>query len=450
MITILGAGLSGISASYHLGHDNCLVFEKNTHPGGHIYSYQKEGCTWDEGPHVSFTKHSYVKELFEKTSKGRWHEFPAEVSNYYKSSWIPHPAQSNMGAIPQPLKDQCWQDFLKSREEIMADFKPASYEEWLKAAFGQFFYETFSKVYTQKYWTLSPQHLTTDWVGERVFYPDIKDVEKGYLNKQDRNTHYITKFRYPDSGGYFSYAKAMTEGMRIEYNKELDRISFKNKELYFTDGECHTYDRLISTIPLPELIIKSDAPQDVKAAADALSCSSLLLVNVVVNHTQKRPDHWMYVYDPEKYSTRISFLEKLSETNAGSGQSAIQVEVYFSKYKPITESFEQIAECVKEELVEMGLVLNQSSIVSVHTHWVPWANIIFDANRRPSLETIFNWLQSFGYNRIKDELEPMTNWAQRTEQMNGTLMLTGRFAEWKYYWTDDCVLSAKEKAKKWQ
>jgi protoporphyrinogen oxidase len=305
-------------------------------------------------------------------------------------------------------------------------------------------------VYTQKYWTVSPRYLTTDWVGERVFYPNVLDVEKGYFNKQDRNTHYITKFRYPNNGGYFSYAQPMTEGMRVQYGKELERISFQTKELFFTDGSCHVYERLISTIPLPILIDKSEAPTHVKDAADQLSCSSLLLVNVVVNHTQDRPDHWMYVYDQDKYSTRISFLEKLSSANAGASHSAIQVEVYFSKYKPLTESIEQIAEQVKGELIEMGLVHSESSFLSMHTRWVPWANVIFDSNRRPALEIIFNWLQKVGYNRIEDELEPMTNWTQREEQAVGSLMLAGRFAEWKYYWTDDCIITTKEKVKQWQ
>ena len=64
MYTILGAGLSGISSSFHLSHNNCKVFEKKNHLGGHIYTEIIDGFTWDEGPHVSFTKNEYVKQLF--------------------------------------------------------------------------------------------------------------------------------------------------------------------------------------------------------------------------------------------------------------------------------------------------------------------------------------------------------------------------------------------------
>jgi dTDP-D-glucose 4,6-dehydratase len=64
MNLILGAGLSGLSCSYHLGHEKCVILETADHAYGHIHSRNENGFTWDEGPRVSFTKHSYVKEIF--------------------------------------------------------------------------------------------------------------------------------------------------------------------------------------------------------------------------------------------------------------------------------------------------------------------------------------------------------------------------------------------------
>ncbi|MEJ7914448.1 MAG: NAD(P)-binding protein, partial [Chitinophagaceae bacterium] len=74
--TILGAGLAGISTSYHLGHAECVVFEAKPYTGGHIHSKEMNGFTWDEGPHVSFTKHAYVKELFASSVENKFLEFP--------------------------------------------------------------------------------------------------------------------------------------------------------------------------------------------------------------------------------------------------------------------------------------------------------------------------------------------------------------------------------------
>ena len=105
MVIVLGAGLAGLSSSFHLRH-RCHVYEKNGHPGGHIYSRNVDGFTWDEGPHVSFTKYAYVRELFEKSVSGKFNEYPVFPTNYYKGSWVPHPAQSNLYAVPEPMRSE--------------------------------------------------------------------------------------------------------------------------------------------------------------------------------------------------------------------------------------------------------------------------------------------------------------------------------------------------------
>lgn len=440
MYTILGAGLAGISASYHLGHENCMVFEKNAYVGGHIHSEEINGFTWDEGPHVSFTKNEYVKKLFADNTDQKYLEYPVETASYYNGIWIPHPAQSNLYALPQPLRENCLNDFLHSREKFNNDFSPTNYAEWLKAAFGETFYYTFPKAYTLKYWTVDPTMLTTDWVGERVFYPNIEDVKRGYIKSPEIQTHYISKVRYPVRGGYYSYTNKIRNGMNVLFNMDLESISFKNKELKFIDGTSLVYENLIVTMPLPELIAQSDAPENVKKSAMQLSCSSVLLVNITANHPTSLKYNWMYVYDTDKFSTRINCTELLSPENAPSGQTGIQVEVYFSKYKPITDSIESIAKEVVFELVEMGILQDKSKVTSLHTKFIKWANVICDHQRKESLNYVLDYLSLFGLERNEQDLNPMTNWDSYSTSGKAELHLAGRFAEWKYYWTDDCVM----------
>lgn len=442
MYTILGCGLSGISSSFHLGHKNCILFEKNEYMGGHIYSYEKDGCIWDEGPHVSFTKNNYVKQLFQKNLNDDFLEYNTIVSNYYNTSWIPHPAQSNLYAVPEPDKTLCFNDFLLARKGI-SDVKILNYEDWLTAAFGKVFYEKFPKVYTEKYWTVPCNELTIDWVGERVFYPEINDVKEGYIGPREKSDHYITNIRYPRYNGFYSFVKKMTDGIIVSLGYELKYISFLNKSILFENGEIHNYDKLISTIPLPVLISKSDAPQNVKEAAHNLKCTSVLLINIVASHLTQQNCHWLYVYNKNYYSTRINFSDRLSVNNAPENTSAIQVEVYFSDNKKMTNSIDDIANAVCEELIEMGLILDKSYIKSKHTKFVSWANVIFDHNRIKSLDLILNWLSKVGLIRNKQDLLPTTNWEKISLNDKAELFLAGRFAEWKYYWSDDCILTGK-------
>lgn len=446
-VTILGAGLAGISTSYHLGHDQCRVFERNWYPGGHIHTEFLDGFTWDEGPHLSFTKYDYVKELFAEHVDGEYLEYPVETGNWFHGHWIPHPAQSNLYAVPEPLRSRCVQDFLHVRETMPDDFVPSDYGEWLRFAFGDTFAETFPSAYTRKYWTTEPANLGVDWVGERVYFPSVEDVTKGAEGPLPVQTHYIKKIRYPERGGYFAYAERMAAGARVNYNHELTRISFADREMFFANGKRDTFDKLVLTLPLPIAIQRSDAPAPVQDAANALSCSSVLLVNVAADHDTTRPENWIYVYDEDKYTTRINCTEKLSPHNAPEGKTGIQVEVYFSKYKPMEESPERIARAVCDELIEMGLVRSEDAIESVHTKWVPWANVIFDHDRRDALDTILTWLEPHGLVRRDDDLEPTTDWHAKLDAAapnpSETLFLAGRYAQWKYYWTDDCVLRGK-------
>jgi protoporphyrinogen oxidase len=445
-ITILGSGLAGLAANFHLKDEVCEIFEKNTYAGGHIHSEQVNGFVFDEGPHVSFTKHKYVKNLFAENIANGFLEYPVESINFYKGFWIPHPAQSNLFAIPEPLRTACLDSFLNSR--LNTNNKTiAHYAAWLNEAFGEVFTNNFSKLYTKKYWTVDPENLTTKWVGDRIFYPNIDDVKEGYLKPPSIQTHYISHIRYPKNDGYFSYAKNWAESAFIHFEHELSSISFKDKEIRFSNGKTFPYKKLISTIPLPILIEKSDASTIVKDAAKHLSCSSVFIINVMANHKTKRKENWIYVYDEDKYSTRINCTELLAPNNAPANQTGIQVEVYFSNYKPLGESVESIKKKVVQELLEMGLLESENLIIDIYTKWVEWANVIFDHKREENLDLVLNYLSNCGLVREFDDLEPTTNWNEKFKHKidlsNASLVLAGRFAQWKYYWTDDCVLRGK-------
>jgi len=421
--TILGAGISGLGTSYHVGHDKCVIYESKPYYGGHIYSETRDGFTWDDGPHVSYTDNEYVKSVFSESVKGEYCEFETCVSNYYRGHWIEHPAQSNLYQVPEPLRTQCLNSFLEGRADIDKQPKPVNYQQWLYQAFGRVFAETFPAAYTRKYWTTDPINLGTDWIGKRVFYPKVEDVTEGYKGHLGRATYWVTKWRYPSRGGFLSYANRFAEGARIHYGKTLVRGNFGKRLLWFSDGTQEQYQQLVSSIPLPVLIqCSEDAPPDVRDAAMMLRCTNFLLVEVAANHPAKRPEQWIYVYDEDKHSTRISIVEHFSPQNAPKSKTGLSVEVYGSAYRPLPTDHEEVAAAVQRELVEMGLIDSPQAVISAHVRYVPWGNVIYDHNRRSALDRINSFLDSVG------------------------VMCAGRFAEWGYLMTHDCVLRSKKVA----
>lgn len=65
MIRIIGAGISGLSLARMLQGD-VQVYEKDDHVGGHCSSVTVDGWTFDQGPHILFSKHVKVLEWMHK------------------------------------------------------------------------------------------------------------------------------------------------------------------------------------------------------------------------------------------------------------------------------------------------------------------------------------------------------------------------------------------------
>lgn len=452
-VLILGAGLSGLSASYHIGHDRCHILECHGYTDGHVATRKDGGYTWDRGPHVSFTEQPYVKDLFSKSVGGEFDEFEAKVGNYFHGAWIDHPAQSNLYQVPEPLRSQCLDDFLTARRAIddEREFNPENYTDWLTRAFGPVFTDTFPRKYTRKYWTTDADNLTTAWVGKRIYLPSLEDVVAGSTGPLDQSTHYIRKVRYPKRGGYGAFANALRKDANISLNKCVVSVDLVRRTVTCSDQSTYSFDTLISTIPLSNFIgICAQVDQTVREAASKLISSELLLVDVELPHPVSRPEHWLYVYDEDKYATRIHFPDKLTSGNVPDGRGSIQVEVYFSKYRPLKTSKEEVGAKVVGELADMGLIDETHGCVgdlNWHVRWEPNANVIFDKHRERALDTVLRWLCQFGLERMQDDLAPTTDWPNSEVVPTGALILAGRFGQHKYYWSDDCVMRGRQISK---
>jgi protoporphyrinogen oxidase len=423
-VTILGAGISGLAVAYYLGRGRSIVYEADAHYGGHVYSEGEDGFVWDDGPHVSYTKNEYIQQLFAELVDGEFEEVQAEVANYYRGHWIDHPAQSNLYQVPEPLRARCGASYFEARAQDPAELPvPANYEEWITRAFGRVFAETFPAVYTRKYWTREPDELGIDWIGKRVYYPKVDDVMNGAKGPLGRSTYWVNRWRYPSKGGFFAYTHKLAEGARIEYGKRLVSIDFGKHLLGFADGTSVSYEALVSTLPLPTLIqCATDAPPNIRDAASALMATQLLLVRVAANHPSVRKEPWLYVYDDDKISTRISIQENFSRNNAPPGKTALSVEVCGSAANPLPTDRAAVMERVQDELIEMGLLEGRGAVHSASIRYCPWGQVIYDHHRRSALDCINRFLDSVGVIRA------------------------GRYAQWGYMMTHDCVLRGRKVA----
>ncbi|NND03236.1 MAG: NAD(P)-binding protein [Acidimicrobiia bacterium] len=401
------------------------LYDKNDYPGGHTATFSNPtGFLFDDGPHISFTKHERLQNLFAENIGQKYEVIQARVNNYWRGHWIKHPAQCNLYGLPPDLVSQVLEDFVGVQgHEVGA---VANYQEWLIATYGKTFADTFPTEYGIKYHTTGPENMTTDWLGPRLYRPKLEEVLRGALEPVTPDVHYVDHFRYPSKFGFVSYLEPFYGDCDLKLSHEVTRIDPKRRTLEFASGEKTEYRHLISSMPLPVLIARTaGAPEDVREAAATLACTKCVMVNIGVDRPDISEAHWSYFYDRDIFFTRLSFPHMLSPGNVPDGMGSIQVEVYYSdKYRPLDRSPQDCIDPVLADLRRCGLLRETDKILMSEARVAPYANVIFDLDRPKALASVHGYLEDIG------------------------IAYCGRYGEWGYQWTDESFLSGESAAQK--
>jgi protoporphyrinogen oxidase len=319
--------------------------------------------------------------------------------------------------------------------KVIADFvaehqapeRPVNnYAEWLVASYGRTFAELFPMQYTRKYHLTTADNMSTDWLGPRMYRPNLEEVLRGALSSSAPHVHYITHFRYPTQGGFASYLNKLVPFASLRLNHEMIALDPRKRLLRFSNDTVAHYDELVSTVPLPELIgMISGVPQDVLDASRRLACSTCVLVNLGVDREDLSKSHMTYFYDEDICFTRLSFPRMLAASNAPAGTGSIQAEIYFSsKYKPLTGVPEDWIAPVIADLRRCGLLREDDRVIFSAAMVMQYANVIFDLERKAALETVHGYLAELG------------------------IAYCGRYGDWGYMWTDESFKSGEDAAQK--
>lgn len=423
-IAVLGSGMSAFGAASRLATEpvEAVVYDQAPSYGGTTVSFRSPtGFIFDKGPHVSFTKDERVQNVLADAVDGQYETVQYVLENHWQGHRLPHPVQTNMHGLPADVIAKVIEDYVRQSTQ---QGEIRNYEDWLVAAYGRYFADHFPVQYTEKYHTTSPRNLTTDWIGPRMYRPSLEELIRGALAPQTSTVHYITGFRYPSKGGFMSYLDKWGKSVTAHYEHRVVAIDAAERRLTFANGKTASYDGLVSSIPLPELVpLVSGVPADVRAAAQLLACSSCVLVNVGVNRADLTPAHISYYYDRDVVFSRTSSPHLMSPHNVPPGCGSVQAEVYFSKkYLPLSGRPEDFLAPVLRDLKRVGLLRDDDKILFTDTRVVDYANIIFDHDRPAALKVVHGFLDDIGVRHC------------------------GRYGDWAYYWTDDSFKSGENAA----
>jgi len=414
-VVILGGGLAGLAASMFSG---APLFEADDNPGGAACSDNTDGFVFDRGIHILQSTNRVALELLDELGI----QFLSHKRNafiYSNRTYTPYPFQVNTAGLPVTLRLRCVWSYLRRRRDV----RPRNYEEWMYRSLGRGFAETFLIPYSEKFWTVHPREMTFEWTRGRVPEPTIGQVLRGSFWSKATKIGSNAQFRYPvGSAGYGAIAAALKRRAgTVHGGHRATSINTRKREVTFSNGRRLSFERLISSIPLRELIqICVDAPDYVQQAAAKLRTNSILVVNLGIDRPNLSSKHWVHFPEKDVSFFRISYPHNFGPDLAPKGTSSISAEVAYSETRPVDK--DTIVDRVIDDLRRVkGLGANDRVIMKT-TRDVPFAYCLYDMHRRDALRTILKWLRSTA------------------------IVPCGRYGMWTYFWSDEAMLSGRRAA----
>ena len=324
----------------------------------------------------------------------------------YKNTIISYPFEFALSDIDPEEATDCILGILeKSGEE------PDVFEDWLKWNFGEALANKYLLPYNRKIWQRDLQNISSCWVKGKMPIPNVREILYAALSRNASETAMIhSSYYYPKHDGINSFIFRLIKLIRdFQLNTSLQFL--ERKEKYWIVNEEVKAKRLISTIPIPELIKAMQAiPTDIMESIARLDYNSL--TTVLCEQRKNHQGLWSWLYLPdEMYSAhRIVYQGNFSIYNSPEGKlGAIYEQTGIHSPETVIKNLQD--ENVPDELNAVKIIDYE------HTQY---AYPIFHKRYMEDIKIIQEWLISL------------------------EIFSVGRFAEWKYFNMDRCIERAFE------
>ncbi|MFT7464104.1 MAG: protoporphyrinogen oxidase [Pseudohongiellaceae bacterium] len=449
MVVILGAGLAGLSAAYHLGDRDVLVVERESEPGGLCRSIRRNGFTYDFTGHLLHLRDEGIRSLV--------HELlPKGYAKLHRSAWIhsygsltPYPFQANTAGLPIDVRLECLLGFVEAmaggqQQELpvpapvpidpslpfLASCPAPSADEptfldWIMRTFGAGFAKHFFVPYNHKMWRRDLSEVTGDWVSWSIPRPELADVLRGALTDSGKTFGYNPDFLYPSAGGIDHLPRSLANKLSpgtVQLNCSVEELNAKKGLVRFSNGETQQSELILSSLPLPKLAaLTSDLPDDLAAAAASLSHVSIRAVNLGIAGAPPHPDaQWVYCPDPSLNFHRIGLPCALTPAMSPEGHHSIVAEI---SYRPEDDCGADVSlEQTLDGLQSTGFLSDASKVVDSFVVDIPEAYVVFDRERRKVLPALYRWYLDRG------------------------VVTMGRYGTWDYLAMEDSLVHGRQVA----
>jgi protoporphyrinogen oxidase len=434
-VLIVGAGLCGLSAAYHLQSAGLgfLLIERNSEVGGLARTTAYDGFSFDHSIHILYTADDYAAMLIQDLLGGNLTRQERASYCYSAGVFTEYPYQANNYGLPADVIVENILGLVEAHYASTVD-TPPNFEAWLYHTFGKGIAENFMVPYNRRQWAWDLKDMSYDWIADRVPMPSLRDTLVGALRPPEQKYGPNREFWYPAEGGIEAlpqaFAQHIPEDLLLLGTSAIE-VDVAAREVLLSTGSTVRYDSLISTAPLPTLfsLLRGEIPSEVESSVRGLKHNTVHTVNIGLRGAEPPIDrgmHWVYCPEEDTIFHRISFPHLFSPWMVPPDCVSIQAEISESRYRRRDRS--GLVAHVLRDLATHGFltgaetrtVADGGRVVVADVTTLDPAYIIYDLAHEENVATILDFLSRNG------------------------IQSRGRFGEWEYFNMDHSILSGKE------
>lgn len=357
MDIIIGGGITGLSYALFSEGSDYLILEKEGELGGYCRTTKRNGYIWDYSGHFFHFQDAAIKDLILSGITTEIIDIDKHTRIKYKDRLIDYPFQKNIHQLPKQELIDCLYDLFTERDSSYSTF-----QEMLFYKFGKSIAEKFLIPYNEKLYACHLDTLDKEAMGRFFPYAEKEDIIRNFKSKE--NGSYNNKFIYP-RGGAIEYVHSISNRLdhsKIRLNTSIKNISMSDHIVLLSSGESIHYDRLISTVPFPQLLHLAGLEYD----HSIYTWNKVLVFNLGFDKKgHNRTDHWLYFPEKNYCFYRVGFYDNI----LGENKMSLYVELGFKKEAIITPS---------EWLERILFDLRSAGILSEGQTLIDYENIIMD------------------------------------------------------------------------
>jgi protoporphyrinogen oxidase len=403
----IGAGPAGLAAAYTLGKLGVPVdvFEAGSTVGGMARTIDLWNQKVDLGPHRFFTSNARVNRLWLDIVGTEYHMVERQTRIFYDGRFFDYPLRlaDSLAKLGPIEAAHCLLSYL--RQKFRRDGLAANFEEWVSGRFGRRLYEIFFRSYSEKLWGIPCALLDADFAMQRIRALSLYEAARNAL-AHGRGNHHATlvdRFAYPFRGTGSVYGKMadaiITQGGSVNLRAPVQRVVPRADgmlELELVSGARHTYNHIVSTMPLTLLVrALPGAPPNVLDACSKLRFRNTIVVYLRVEAQNLFPDQWIYIHAPELDVGRITnFRNWIPELYGNSSDTILALELWHDPEDVHwSEPDAYPIERASRDLQKTGL-LQGARIIAGHVVRIPFCYPVYSLGYKNHLSLLRDYLQT--------------------------------------------------------